>query len=99
MSQALEVAFNKASEFSFFREHANMVRRRKQCLLEQIQSHHLQDWNHNQDHEKHCYDTEWPSHLPLFSSELDSRNPKLTGLVVPGVLNCHIKIYIVLQVH
>ncbi|XP_013873031.1 rho guanine nucleotide exchange factor 33 isoform X2 [Austrofundulus limnaeus] len=61
-------------------EHANMVRRRKQCLLEQIQSHRFQDWNRNQDPEKHCYETEWPSHLPLFSSDLDSRTQKPTGL-------------------
>ncbi|XP_037542940.1 rho guanine nucleotide exchange factor 33 [Nematolebias whitei] len=61
-------------------EHANMVRRRKQCLLEQIQSHRFQDWNRNQDPEHHCYDTEWPSHLPLFSPDLDSRTQKPTGL-------------------
>uniref|UniRef100_A0A3Q3AZA8 Rho guanine nucleotide exchange factor 33 n=2 Tax=Kryptolebias marmoratus TaxID=37003 RepID=A0A3Q3AZA8_KRYMA len=61
-------------------EHANMVRRRKQCLLEQIQSHRFQDWSRNQEPESHCYDTEWPSHLPLFSHDLDVRNQKLTGL-------------------
>ncbi|XP_014184678.1 rho guanine nucleotide exchange factor 33 isoform X2 [Haplochromis burtoni] len=61
-------------------EHANQVRRRKQCLLEQIQSHRFQDWDRDQETETHCYDAEWPSRLPFFSHELDSRNHKPTGL-------------------
>ncbi|XP_041866566.1 rho guanine nucleotide exchange factor 33 isoform X2 [Melanotaenia boesemani] len=61
-------------------EHANMVKRRKQCLLEQIQSHRFQDWDHDQDPENHCYDSDWPSQLPFYSSDMDSRNQKQTGL-------------------
>ncbi|XP_032408958.1 rho guanine nucleotide exchange factor 33 isoform X5 [Xiphophorus hellerii] len=61
-------------------EHANMVKRRKQCLLEQIQSHRFQDWDHSQDPQSRCYNTEWPSQVPFFSHNLDSRNPKQTGL-------------------
>ncbi|XP_008427060.1 rho guanine nucleotide exchange factor 33 isoform X2 [Poecilia reticulata] len=61
-------------------EHANMVKRRKQCLLEQIQSHRFQDWAHSQDAQSHCYNTEWPSQVPFFGHNLDSRNPKQTGL-------------------
>ncbi|XP_030603316.1 rho guanine nucleotide exchange factor 33 isoform X2 [Archocentrus centrarchus] len=61
-------------------EHANQVKRRKQCLLEQIQSHQFQDWERDQDPETHSYDAEWPSHLPFFSADLDSRNHKPTGL-------------------
>ncbi|XP_061600916.1 rho guanine nucleotide exchange factor 33 isoform X3 [Cololabis saira] len=61
-------------------EHANMVRRRKQCLLEQIQSHRFQDWDRDQDPDGHCYDTEWPSQSQFFSSDLDSRNQKQIGL-------------------
>ncbi|MEQ2274136.1 hypothetical protein XENORESO_014673, partial [Xenotaenia resolanae] len=57
-------------------EHANMVKRRKQCLLEQIQSHRFQDWDHSQDPQSHCYNAEWPSQMPFFSHNLDSRNPK-----------------------
>ncbi|XP_008290414.1 rho guanine nucleotide exchange factor 33 isoform X2 [Stegastes partitus] len=65
-------------------DHANQVKRRKQCLLEQIQSHRFQDWDRDQDPEAHCYDTEWPSQLPLFSPDLDSRNHKPTGLgIIP----------------
>lgn len=72
----------KSSQFEAFlhrREHANQVKRRKQCLLEQIQSHRFQDWDRDQDPETHCYDAEWPSHLPFFSPDLDSRNHKPTG--------------------
>uniref|UniRef100_A0A087XGX7 Rho guanine nucleotide exchange factor (GEF) 33 n=1 Tax=Poecilia formosa TaxID=48698 RepID=A0A087XGX7_POEFO len=61
-------------------EHANMVKRRKQCLLEQIQSHRFQDWDHSQDAQSHCYNADWPSQVPFFSHNLDSRNPKQTGL-------------------
>ncbi|XP_022054184.2 rho guanine nucleotide exchange factor 33 [Acanthochromis polyacanthus] len=61
-------------------DHANQVKRRKQCLLEQIQSHRFQDWDRDQDPEAHCYDADWPSQLPLFSPDLDSRNHKPTGL-------------------
>ncbi|KAM6915806.1 uncharacterized protein arhgef33 [Xenentodon cancila] len=61
-------------------EHANMVRRRKQCLLEQIQSHRFQNWDRDQDPEGHCYDTEWPSQQQFFSADLDSRNQKQIGL-------------------
>ncbi|XP_027863306.1 rho guanine nucleotide exchange factor 33 isoform X3 [Xiphophorus couchianus] len=61
-------------------EHANMVKRRKQCLLEQIQSHRFQDWDHSQDPQGRCYNAEWPSQVPFFSHNLDSRNPKQTGL-------------------
>ncbi|MED6292484.1 hypothetical protein CHARACLAT_000700, partial [Characodon lateralis] len=61
-------------------EHANMVKRRKQCLLEQIQSHRFQDWDHSQDPQSHCYNAEWPSQMPFFSHNLDSRNPKQAGL-------------------
>uniref|UniRef100_A0A3P9IX51 Rho guanine nucleotide exchange factor (GEF) 33 n=1 Tax=Oryzias latipes TaxID=8090 RepID=A0A3P9IX51_ORYLA len=60
-------------------EHANMVRRRKQCLLEQIQAHTFQNWDCDQDSENR-YDTEWPAQLPFFSSDPDSRNQKQTGL-------------------
>ncbi|XP_023271493.1 rho guanine nucleotide exchange factor 33 isoform X1 [Seriola lalandi dorsalis] len=61
-------------------ERANQVKRNKQHLLEQIQSHRFQDWNRDRDPETHCYDTEWPSQLPFFSPDLDSRNHKPTGL-------------------
>ncbi|TMS04425.1 Rho guanine nucleotide exchange factor 33 [Larimichthys crocea] len=61
-------------------EHANQVKRSKQRLLEQIQSHRFQEWDRDQDPENHCYDTEWPSQLPFYSSDLDSRNQKPTGL-------------------
>ncbi|XP_072246434.1 uncharacterized protein arhgef33 [Leuresthes tenuis] len=60
-------------------EHANMVKRRKQCLLEQIQSHRFQDWDHDQNPENHCYDSEWQPQQ-FFSSDLDSRNQKQAGL-------------------
>ncbi|XP_074503264.1 rho guanine nucleotide exchange factor 33 [Sebastes fasciatus] len=59
-------------------EHANQVKQSKQRLLEQIQSHRFQDWD--QDAETHCYDTEWPSQLPFFSPDLDSRNHRPSGL-------------------
>ncbi|KAG8000303.1 Rho guanine nucleotide exchange factor 33 [Nibea albiflora] len=58
-------------------EHANQVKRSKQRLLEQIQSHHFQDWDRDQDSENH-YDTEWPSQLPFYSPDLNSRNQKPT---------------------
>ncbi|XP_051275615.1 rho guanine nucleotide exchange factor 33 isoform X1 [Dicentrarchus labrax] len=61
-------------------EHANQVKRSKQRLLEQIQSHRLQDWDRDQEPETHCYDTEWPTQLPFFSPELDPRNHKPAGL-------------------
>ncbi|KAM7408380.1 hypothetical protein PAMA_002210 [Pampus argenteus] len=61
-------------------DHANQVKRSKQRLLEQIQSHRFQDWDRDQDPESRCYDTEWPSQLPFFSPELDSRNHKSAGL-------------------
>ncbi|XP_040905220.1 rho guanine nucleotide exchange factor 33 [Toxotes jaculatrix] len=61
-------------------EHANQVKRSKQRLLEQIQSHRFQDWDRDRDPEAHCYDTEWPSQLPFFSPDLDSRNHKPAGL-------------------
>ncbi|XP_037322398.2 rho guanine nucleotide exchange factor 33 isoform X2 [Pungitius pungitius] len=57
-------------------EHANQVKRSKQRLLEQIQSHRFQDW----DPESHGYDSEWPPQLPFFNPDLDSRNHKPTGL-------------------
>ncbi|XP_068424993.1 rho guanine nucleotide exchange factor 33 [Clinocottus analis] len=59
-------------------EHAGQVKRSKQRLLEQIQSHRFQDWD--QDPEAHCYDSEWPPQLPFFSPDPDSRNHKPTGL-------------------
>ncbi|KAK9541166.1 hypothetical protein VZT92_001231 [Zoarces viviparus] len=59
-------------------EHANQVKRSKQRLLEQIQAHRFQDWD--QEPETHCYESEWPSQLPFFSPDLDSRNHKPTGL-------------------
>ncbi|XP_069394860.1 rho guanine nucleotide exchange factor 33 isoform X1 [Paralichthys olivaceus] len=59
-------------------EHANQVKRSKQRLLEQMQSHRFQDWD--RDPESHCYDSEWPSQLPFFNPVLDSRNHKPTGL-------------------
>ncbi|XP_015252386.1 PREDICTED: rho guanine nucleotide exchange factor 33-like isoform X2 [Cyprinodon variegatus] len=61
-------------------EHANMVKRRKQCLLEQIQSHRFQDWDHSQNPQSHSYNAEWPSQTSFFSHNLDSRNPKQLGL-------------------
>ncbi|KAM9345415.1 rho guanine nucleotide exchange factor 33 [Symphorus nematophorus] len=61
-------------------EHANQVKRSKQRLLEQIQSHHFQEWDRDQNPETHCYNTEWPSQLPFFSPDLDSQNHKLAGL-------------------
>ncbi|KAF7220271.1 transcript variant X4 [Nothobranchius furzeri] len=61
-------------------EHSNRVKHRKQCLLEQIQSNRLPDWDRYQDPGSHCYDTEWLPQLPLFTPDLDSRNPKPTGL-------------------
>ncbi|XP_024152507.1 rho guanine nucleotide exchange factor 33 isoform X3 [Oryzias melastigma] len=60
-------------------EHANMVRRRKQCLLEQIQSHSFQSWDCDQDSENR-YDADWPTQLPFFGSDPDPRNQKQTGL-------------------
>ncbi|CAG6016574.1 unnamed protein product [Menidia menidia] len=60
-------------------EHANMVKRRKQCLLEQIQSHRFQDWDHDQNPESHCYDSDWQPQQ-FFGSDLDSRTQKQTGL-------------------
>ncbi|XP_034068790.1 LOW QUALITY PROTEIN: rho guanine nucleotide exchange factor 33 [Gymnodraco acuticeps] len=59
-------------------EHANQVKRSKQRLLDQIQSHRFQEWE--PDRETHCYDTEWPSQLTYFNPELDSQNHKPTGL-------------------
>ncbi|KAG7511645.1 rho guanine nucleotide exchange factor 33 [Solea senegalensis] len=59
-------------------EHANQVKHSKQRLLEQMQSR-FQDWG--QDPKPHCYNTEWPSHLPFFSPDLDSRSHNPTGLV------------------
>ncbi|XP_031696729.1 rho guanine nucleotide exchange factor 33-like [Anarrhichthys ocellatus] len=59
-------------------EHANQVKRSKQRLLEQIQSRRFQDWD--QEPGTHCYESEWPSQLPFFSPDLDSRNHKPTGL-------------------
>nr|XP_046258918.1 rho guanine nucleotide exchange factor 33 [Scatophagus argus] len=61
-------------------EHANQVKQSKQRLLEQIQSHRFQDWDRDQDHQTHRYDTDWPSQVPFFSPDLDSRNHKPTGL-------------------
>ncbi|XP_068597754.1 rho guanine nucleotide exchange factor 33 [Brachionichthys hirsutus] len=61
-------------------EHANQVKRSKQHLLEQIQSHRFQNWEQDQDSESQCYDIEQPSQLSYFSPDLDSRNHKLTGL-------------------
>ncbi|XP_039995640.1 rho guanine nucleotide exchange factor 33 [Xiphias gladius] len=61
-------------------EHANQVRRNKQRLLEQIQSHRFQDWDQDRDPETHCYEQEWHPQLPFFSPDLDSRNHKPTGL-------------------
>lgn len=63
-----------------YREHANQVKQSKQRLLEQIQSHRFQEWDRDLDPEIHCYDTEWPSQLPFFSLDPDSRNHKPTGL-------------------
>lgn len=78
----LAAAGNRVDEPSIpHREHANQVRRNKQRLLEQIQSHRFQDWDRDQDPETHCYDTEWPSQLQFFSPDLDSRNHKPTGLL------------------
>ncbi|KAM8859335.1 rho guanine nucleotide exchange factor 33 isoform 1-T1 [Spinachia spinachia] len=57
-------------------EHANQVRRSKQRLLEQIQSHRFQDW----DPESHGHDSECPPQLPFFNPDLDSRNQKAPGL-------------------
>ncbi|XP_029962395.1 rho guanine nucleotide exchange factor 33 [Salarias fasciatus] len=61
-------------------EHANQVKRRKQCLLEQIQSHRFQDWDPDLDPETHRYGAEWTAQLPFFSPDPDSRNHKATGL-------------------
>ncbi|XP_068184361.1 rho guanine nucleotide exchange factor 33 isoform X2 [Antennarius striatus] len=61
-------------------EHANQVKRSKQRLLEQIQSHRFQNWDREQDHESQCYDIEWPSQMLYFSPDLDSRNHKSAGL-------------------
>ncbi|XP_042358714.1 rho guanine nucleotide exchange factor 33 [Plectropomus leopardus] len=61
-------------------EHANQVKRSKQRLLEQMQSHRFQDWDRDKDPESHCYDAEWPAQLPFFSPEMDLRNHKPTGL-------------------
>ncbi|KAA8583542.1 rho guanine nucleotide exchange factor 33 [Etheostoma spectabile] len=61
-------------------EHVHQVKLSKQRLLEQIQSHHFQDRDRDQEPETHCYDTEWPSKLQFFSPELDSRSHKPTGL-------------------
>ncbi|XP_041645860.1 rho guanine nucleotide exchange factor 33 isoform X3 [Cheilinus undulatus] len=62
------------------REHANQVKQSKQRLLEQIQSHHFQVWDRDQDSESHG-SHDWPSQLQFFSSNMDSRNHKPTGLV------------------
>ncbi|KAK2921643.1 hypothetical protein Q8A73_001128 [Channa argus] len=59
-------------------EHSNQVRHSKQPLLEQIQSHHFQDWDRGQDLQTNCYEREWPTQLPFYSP--DSRSRKLTGL-------------------
>lgn len=61
------------------REHANQVKQSKQRLLEQIQSHRFQEWDKGLSPEIHCYDAEWPSKLPIFSPDLNSRNHKPTG--------------------
>ncbi|XP_034753569.1 rho guanine nucleotide exchange factor 33 [Etheostoma cragini] len=61
-------------------EHVHQVKLSKQRLLEQIQSHHFQDRDRDQEPETHCYDTEWPSKLQFFSPEVDSRSHKPTGL-------------------
>ncbi|KAI3362781.1 hypothetical protein L3Q82_001834 [Scortum barcoo] len=61
-------------------DHANQVKRTKQRLLEQIQSHRFQDWDRDQEPESHSYDAEWPSQLPFFSPDLDPRNHKPTGI-------------------
>ncbi|XP_041645859.1 rho guanine nucleotide exchange factor 33 isoform X2 [Cheilinus undulatus] len=61
-------------------EHANQVKQSKQRLLEQIQSHHFQVWDRDQDSESHG-SHDWPSQLQFFSSNMDSRNHKPTGLV------------------
>ncbi|XP_038593836.1 rho guanine nucleotide exchange factor 33 isoform X3 [Micropterus salmoides] len=75
-------------------EHANQVRRNKQRLLEQIQSHRFQDWDRDQDPETHCYDTEWPSQLQFFSPDLDSRNHKPTGIRQKQTCNpCHLNAF------
>ncbi|XP_049927726.1 rho guanine nucleotide exchange factor 33 [Epinephelus moara] len=58
-------------------EHANQVKRSKQRLLEQIQSHRFQDWDREKDHDPHCYDAEWPAHVPFFNHE---PNHKPSGL-------------------
>eukprot|EP00064_Thunnus_orientalis_P003122 superscaffoldBa00000247_g3130 len=72
-------------------EHANQVKRSKQRLLEQIQTHRFQDWDRDQDPETHCYETEWPSQLPFFSPELDSRNHKPAGIRQKQTFNpCHL---------
>ncbi|KAF7644911.1 hypothetical protein LDENG_00213750 [Lucifuga dentata] len=68
------------SSSSIMLEHANHMKHSKQHLLEQVQSRHFQDWDRDQDHESHCYDSDRPSQLPYFSSDLDSRNHKSTVL-------------------
>ncbi|KAF0027709.1 hypothetical protein F2P81_020450 [Scophthalmus maximus] len=66
------------------REHANQVKRSKQRLLEQMQSHRFQDWERDRDPEGHCYDSDWPPQLPFFSPDLDPRSHKPTGLgIIP----------------
>uniref|UniRef100_A0A8D3E8M7 DH domain-containing protein n=2 Tax=Scophthalmus maximus TaxID=52904 RepID=A0A8D3E8M7_SCOMX len=65
-------------------EHANQVKRSKQRLLEQMQSHRFQDWERDRDPEGHCYDSDWPPQLPFFSPDLDPRSHKPTGLgIIP----------------
>ncbi|XP_029377693.1 rho guanine nucleotide exchange factor 33 [Echeneis naucrates] len=59
-------------------ERSNKAKLSKQHLLEQIQSQRYQD--RERAPESHCYETEWPSQLPYFSPDLDSRNHKAAGL-------------------
>ncbi|XP_028280104.1 rho guanine nucleotide exchange factor 33 [Parambassis ranga] len=61
-------------------DHANQVKLRKQCLLEQIQSHRFQDWDRDQEPESRCYDSEWTPQVPFFSPEQDPQNHKSAGL-------------------
>ncbi|XP_074531322.1 rho guanine nucleotide exchange factor 33 isoform X2 [Halichoeres trimaculatus] len=61
-------------------EHANQVKQSKQRLLDQIQSHRFQAWDRDHESESHCYDTEWVPQLHFFSSNVESRNHKPTGL-------------------
>ncbi|KAI4812879.1 hypothetical protein KUCAC02_024242 [Chaenocephalus aceratus] len=77
-NQELLLLHNRKEVKSAMLEHANQVKRSKQRLLDQIQSHRFQEWE--PDRESHCYDTEWPSQLTYFNPELDSQNHKPTGL-------------------